>query len=126
MLGKNKKNIIILINQNETAFLPEDDLNFLIGILTACRLTMEDVGIVNIAKNNQINYHSFEKEIIAKTVLLFGFAPSLLDLPLSFPNYQIQAYNNITYLSSPSLAALREDKPEKMKLWTCLKTMFAV
>jgi hypothetical protein len=126
MLGKNKKGVIILINNNETAFLPEEELNFLIGILSACQLTLEDAGIINMAKSIELNYHHFEKEIIAEKIILFGVDPATLELPLSFPHYQIQAYNSLTYLAAPALAVLLQDKAEKLKLWNCLKQVFGI
>jgi hypothetical protein len=126
MLGKNKKGVIILIHNNETAFLPEEELNFLIGILSACQLTLEDAGIINMAKSTALNYHQFEKEIIAEKIFLFGVAPAALLLPLAFPHYQIQAYNNLTFLAAPTLAVLMQDKAEKLKLWNCLRQIFGI
>jgi len=126
ILGKNKKGVIILVDNNATAFLPEAELNFLITILSACKLTLEDVGILNMAKSTQLKYQQFEKEIIANKIILLGVAPTAIDLPLSFPYYQIQAYNHVTYLAAPSLMVLLEQKTEKIKLWNCLKLIFDI
>lgn len=126
MLGENKKGILILVNYNETVFLPEDELNFLIGILTACKLTMEDVGIVNLAKSKQLNYQSIQKEIPCNILLMFGVLPKAIEMPLDFPYYQLQKYNQHTHLSAPALAALINDKTEKGKLWASLKQLFSI
>jgi hypothetical protein len=126
LLGKNKKGVIILVNNADAAFLPEEELNFLIGILSACKLTMEDAGILNIAKCPDLSYHSFEKEITGDKIFLFGVSPEAIKLPLSFPHYQIQAYNSATYLSAPTLALLMQQKEEKLKLWNCLKQIFSI
>ena len=56
MLGQNKKGVLILVNYIETVFLPEAELNFLIGILSACNLTMEDAAIIDMVKHKQLNY----------------------------------------------------------------------
>jgi hypothetical protein len=126
LLGKNKKGVVVLIHNDATAFLPEEELNFLIGILSACQLTLEDAGIINMANSSQLNYHHFEKEIVSEKILLFGVAPAALELPLSFPHYQIQAYNNHTYLAAPALAVLMQHKAEKLQLWNCLKLIFGI
>ncbi len=126
ILGENKKAILILVNYNESVFLPEDELKFLIGILSACKLTLEDAGIVNIAKSKQLNYQIIEKEISCINLLMFGVLPKAIELPLDFPYYQLQNYNNHTYLSAPSLTELMKDKIEKGKLWTSLKQLFSI
>ena len=56
VLGKDLKRVIILVTNKEVAFLPDDELNFLLGILSACKLNMDDVGIVNLAKNETLSY----------------------------------------------------------------------
>jgi hypothetical protein len=124
ILGKNKKNILILVNNEEDVYLPDEELNFLLGILSACRLTMEDVGILNFKKNKEITYKSIASKLPAEIVFLFGVTPESIQLPLGFPYYQVQQYNNQTYLSAPLLSAIKEDKNEKAKLWSSLKIIF--
>ena len=126
VLGKNLKRIVLVVNNSDVAFLEDDELNFLLGILSACRLTMDDVCILNIAKNTGANYSNISAELGAEKVFLFGTNPASLKLPLSFPDYQIQQYNNQVYLSALALSALQQDKAEKTKLWNCLKQIFSI
>lgn len=125
-LGNNKKNITILVNCNNAKFLTDEELNFLLGILAACKLTMEDVSIINIKDAGKISYKSLSKELHAEKIFLFGVDPSEVELPLQFPHYQLQSYNKQLYLSSPLLSILQDNKAEKMKLWTCLKKVFSI
>lgn len=125
-LGNNKKGITVVVNSDEALHLPDDELNFLLGILSACKLTMEDVAVLNIKKNELANYQLIASSLEAKTVLIFGINCMQIDLPIQFPNYQIQSYNNQVYLSSPPLSTIRNDKTEKTKLWICLKQIFAI
>jgi hypothetical protein len=125
-LGKNGRNIAILVNSPETLYLPDHELDFLMGILTACGLTMADIALVNIAQKKEIDYKILEKNLSAEKVFLFGPEPAVLQLPLSFPHYQVQRYNNQVYLATPSLLQLQADKMEKSKLWTCLKQIFSL
>jgi len=126
ILGKNLKRVVIVVNNQEVAFLEDDELNFLLGILSACRLNMDDVCIVNLAKNAAADYNSIAAELAAEKVFLFGTSPGKMKLPLAFPDYQVQQYNNQVYLSAPALSELQHDKAEKTKLWNCLKQIFSI
>jgi hypothetical protein len=124
ILGNNRKNVIIIVENIETLYLPDNQLNFLLGILSACKLTMEDVAIINITKNKGVTYKSIELELKAEKIMLFGVTQAQINLPIEFPLYQIQQYNNQTYISASMLNAIEEDKIEKTKLWNCLKQIF--
>ncbi len=126
VLGNNRRNVIIIVENHETLYLPDNELNFLLGILSACKLTMEDVAIVNIKKNKPFSYKAIEQELAAEKIILFGVASSVIGLPLEFPHYQIQQYNNQTYLSAGTLAHIKDDKAEKTRLWNCLKQIFFI
>lgn len=126
ILGNNQQKILILVENEETLYLPDEQLNFLMGILTACKLTMQDVAIVNIRKHKDISYTSFTAALKVSTIILFGVETSIIGLPLQFPVYQLQAYNNQVYLIAPPLTVLQNDKAEKTKLWLCLKQLFSL
>jgi len=123
-LGDNQKKIIIVVNESDAIYLPDDDLGFLMGILTACKLNMADIALLNLSANPSPDHNTINNELAAEKILLFGVDPLMLELPLQFPHYQVQQYNNQVYLSAPSLKILQDDKAEKMKLWACLKKIF--
>jgi hypothetical protein len=125
-LGSNQKKITLLVNAPESIYLPDDELNFLLGILTACNLSMADIALINIAKNPDLVYTAVTEQLKAEKIFLFGLQAETLELPLQFPHYQVQQFNNQVYLSSVSLAELQKDKEEKMKLWNCLKNIFSL
>jgi len=118
-LGKNKKQIAIIVNNDDALYLPDEQLSFLLGILAACKLTMEDVAIINIKKNEALTYKTLTKELNTEKIFLFGVDASEIELPL-------QQYNKQLYLSSPLLSILQDDKAEKSKLWLCLKQVFSI
>jgi len=125
-LGSNQKQITIIAADESTIYLPDEDLNFLMGILGACKLSMADVALVNIAKTAALTYSEIEEQLNAETILLFGVDPAQLQLPLQFPHYQVQKFNNRVYLSAPPLPGIAADKAEKTKLWNCLKQVFSI
>lgn len=126
ILGNNRSRVIIVVENDETLYLPDDQLNFLLGILSACKLTKEDVAIININKNKAVSYKAIALELKAEKIILFGVSPDQIDLPLEFPFYQIQQYDKQTYVTAAKLPDIEKDKAEKTKLWNCLKQVFAI
>jgi len=122
-LGGNQQKVVIVVCEPDALHLNDQSLNFLVGILSACKLSMADVALVNCHKQT-VGYELLEEQLGAEKVLLFGIGVNELSLPLQFPNYQSQKYNGRTYLSAPGLIAIEQDKAEKMKLWNCLKSIF--
>ncbi|MDB5232059.1 MAG: hypothetical protein JWN76_2864 [Chitinophagaceae bacterium] len=128
-LGDNKKGIVILVNDKNAVFLSDNELQLLTQILGACKLNVGDTAIINTATTT-INYAEVHKELQGKYYFLFGMDANEFGLPLRFPHFQIQQYNNSSFLISPSLSEMLEDstdgKMKKSKLWLCLKQVFNV
>lgn len=125
-LGKNEKNILVLVNEENIPFIADNDLNFLVDILSACKLSMADIALVNFHHIRPLNSKVLTAQFNPTKNILFGVEPSALGLPLHFPHYQIQQYNNQTYLSGPSLKELAADKQLKQQLWDSLKKLFSL
>jgi hypothetical protein len=128
-LGNNRRNITLLVNSPNTAFLPDDQLAFLTKILEACRMTIADVAIVNQA-TTPVTIAALQQQLTPAIILLFGMEPIAIRLPINFPVFKIQTYDQCTYLSAPALDQLvlpsEEGKLLKSKLWVTLKTLFGV
>jgi DNA polymerase III psi subunit len=123
-LGKNEKGILIIADEKDTAFLTDADLALLVGILTACKLSLADIALVNFDKNRDMEYGQLMQQFKPVFVLMFGVSPGQLDFPLSFPHFQLQQYNHQTYLCSPALKILAAEKEQKKELWTSLQKHF--
>jgi hypothetical protein len=123
-LGDNKKNILIMISSADAVNIPDHELSFLTGVLSACKLNIADVAIVNRNNYPEISYKELISFFKSKIVFLFDTEPASFGLPMSFPHYQIQAFAGSSFLFAPSLKKLENDKVEKSKLWVCLKRLF--
>jgi hypothetical protein len=123
-LGDNLKNILVLVNNPGIDHMPDGDLNFLKGILAACKLSLADVAIINLANLPPSSYKTLMASHKPKIVLLFDVPPGDFGLPMNFPFYQIQPFAGSSFLYSPSLNNLENDKIEKSKLWVSLKRLF--
>jgi hypothetical protein len=124
-LGANQKNILIIVQHISISYLPDDELNFLTTILSACNLTLADVAIVNIG-NTSPDYKTLLDRFKSRVVFLFGPPPAAIGLPIDFPTFQVQAFSKATFLFAPSLAECAADKLLKSKLWVCLKRIFVI
>ncbi len=126
-LGNNGKNIVILVQEPDAAFLNEESLDFLTKILGACKLNMGDVAVINIARY-LANFTEIKQELNPSSCLLFDVNAALVKLPFTIPHYQVQQYGGCTFLMAPSLLKYYGDtgdaKLEKTKLWVSLKSLF--
>jgi len=128
-LGNNLKNVTILVKDNESVYLREEWLQFLTNILGACKLNIGDVAIINQA-HNKINFTDILTATAPRYLIMFEVNSKDINLSFIVPNYQVQNYNNTTFLLAPSLSVMLgtsdEVKVEKTKLWVSLKKMFGI
>jgi hypothetical protein len=129
-LGDNKKNVTILLQDEDAVFIHDERLKFLNNILQACRLTLADVAIINIQSQPAVQYQSIVKQLHPKFILLFDVNAAAIGFPANSSLYQLQNINDCVMMSAASLDAMlannQEAKVEKSKLWTALKTMFII
>ncbi len=125
-LGNNQKNILIVVNYDDAVHLPDEELNFLTNMLTACKLSLADVAIVNHYSYRERSYKDFVAEFKSRIVFLFGVEPFVFKLPVGFPYFQVQTVANCTFLYTPTLEAQRKDALLKSKLWVSLRTIFGI
>lgn len=125
-LGEFKKNILIVVRYNGVPYLPDEQLNFLTSVLSACKLNLADVAIFNTANAPSALYKELQEKFKSNFTILLGLTPEEFEMPLSFPEFQVQSFNNCTFLYAPVLEVLETDKVLKSKLWVCLKKMFGV
>ena len=127
-LGKNQKNICLLVNYPNDVYLPDDQLNFLTNILKACRLKMGDVAIVNHHKA-PISFEALQQELSCSYLLVFGVAPAAIGLKEN-PLFSKHIVNSCYIVLSPAAEQLNNNNPEskllKSQLWISLKQLFNV
>jgi len=128
-LGKNQKKVTVLARYADDPYIPEEHLQFLIKILSACRLNLGDVAIIN-DSTAAVEISKLKKELAPAHVLLFDIQPEEIGLPLSFPMLKAQVFDGCTFLTIPPIAVLNGNDENarslKKQLWDCLKKMFPV
>lgn len=123
-LGNNKKNILLVLLQKDVVNLPDHQLDFLIQLLKACQLSLNDVAIINLNNYVDVTYEKILSHFSSRTILLFGVSTAAFGFPFEIPAYQIQTFTAYTVLHAPELASLQNDKSAKSKLWASLKKLF--
>ena len=113
----------MLVDNADHTYLDDADLNFLSGILKACKLSIEDVAIMNFNKK-ELHYADLKKEFQPSYLLCFGINALQIQLPFTMPHYQVQLYDKCQITTALSLNILSQSKTEKTKLWKSLQKMF--
>jgi hypothetical protein len=123
-LGDYKKGVLLIVRYPGAPYLPDQQLNFLTSVLTACKLGLADVAILNLSNAPEAAYKAISDHFISRVTVLFGITPGEFAMPVNFPEFQVQAFNNCTFLHTPILEELEADKILKSKLWVCLRRIF--
>lgn len=125
-LGKGRKGILIIVDKPDVPYLPDNELEFLTKVLTACQLGLADVAIVNWRKAPHHDTDSMLEQFDASTVLLFDVEPTLFQLPTNLPLYTCYPLQNRNYVAAPALHQIEKTKEAKAQLWTVLKQLFCI
>ncbi len=125
-LGDYKKNILLVVRYAAATYIPDEQLNFLTSVLGACKLSLGDIAILNLTNAPSVLHKDIQNKFKSSVMILFGLVPEDLEMPVNFPEFQVQAFNNCTFLHTPALEKLEIDKVLKSKLWVCLRKIFGV
>lgn len=125
-LGENKKKILVVVKYQDAVHIPDNDLQFLTSMLTACKLSLADVAIINLHNQPHQHYKEILDQFQSRVALLFDTDPASFGLPMNFPHFQIQPFSNCSFLYAPGLEELEKDKVQKSKLWVALRRLFNI
>lgn len=128
-LGNYEKEIVVLVTDKNNTYLSDENLEFLTGILSACKLNLVDIALINFNKTS-IDFNQLKNDMKPGYVLLFGVNALQIQLPFAMPDYQVQQYDNCKIVSASALQQLNQTTPEikaeKNKLWKSLQKMFSI
>ena len=125
--GGFKKNILVVVSDEHSVHVGDNELELLSKMLGALKLSVADIAIVNCCKNN-ISWPSLIEELPAKQVIFFGVDPLSIDVPIRLPHFRVHRWNDTGFLYSPSLATINtlsaEQTTLKKELWKALQELF--
>jgi hypothetical protein len=125
-LGKNEKNILIIVNNNDAPFLPDNELSFLTNVLSACQLGLTDVAIVNWQNKAEKDFETVTEQLKSKSVMLFDTDPSEFGLSNNIQPYTVTRTESHQFAVAPSLSEIEMNKEAKKQLWMALKQLFGI
>ena len=126
--GKNFKNILIIVKEINDEIMPLERKNVLLKMLTACKLTQDEVAILNMGKKI-IPLEELKPAFLPEKVLLFDITTKEIGLPFIIPYYQVQQFDGCIYVCAPGIVLDENEgdeniKAAKTKLWASLKKIF--
>lgn len=126
-LGDHLKKIMVIVHDENAVYLNEADLGLLSSILVACKLTLADIALVNLAQQ-PLSLHDILETLPSQYVLVFSLSGSALKIKLPANLYKPIELGETQLLFSGSLQSMQgadqNAKMEKSKLWNALKLLF--
>jgi hypothetical protein len=120
-LGENNKYILIIVKEPAVDFLKRDDLTFLLKILAAKKLELNDVAIINTEKNDALNFEDLKDFFACNKIITFGIDPKSLQITSAVANKK-SVFKNISILGTWDLTRLQQDVNKKTIFWNEFKT----
>jgi hypothetical protein len=125
-LGENNRSICFLANYPAGDFLPDDQLEFLKKILAACKLSFNDIALLNIARS-AFDLADLRVQLHPRIIFLWGIAPESAGLKSGLPDFSISMFDGISIIPVLNPDVMSGNLPEgtefKQRLWVCLKKL---
>ena len=126
-LGEHLKQVTIIVKDELAVYLNENDLTLLSSILSACKLTLADIALINVAQQ-KLSLHEILNALPSKLVMIFDVSSTTLKIKLPTTLYKSIQLGDTYLLFSNSLSLMQggdqSAKLEKGKLWAILKQLF--
>lgn len=126
-LGEHQKKILVLVQDPDAVHLNERAFDLLTSILNACKLTIADIALINVANKN-FSLHQILTQVPSEFVFVFDINPTQLKIKLPTKLYTPILLGETQLLFSNNLSQMQgidqASKIEKTKLWTALKLIF--
>lgn len=119
--GKSDSKIVILNNDASNKFIRQEDENFLKNILSAVKLDITQVALIN-KHNVDLNVKSIIEQLNPEIILTFNVPQS--DVLDSSEPYQVASYQSCKIVTADSLQDISLDKNKKKALWEALQMLF--
>lgn len=124
VLGDFQKKILILVDEPGQAFLSDEDLTFLSGILSACKMSLGDIGIININRTPGTRAAGLNQKFRPTAWWVFGLEPKKIGLSRENEAATASRFEGAPVFAAPSLQILSQKPEAKRELWKHLKAHY--
>jgi hypothetical protein len=127
-LGNNLRSICFLVNNPDQEFIPETQLSLISKIMSACKCSLDDIAIINIA-HQEIQLPELKGQLLPKMIFLWGVSPAQIGIrQQSLPEFGISNIDNILIVPVLNPERMSNESHEgielKQRLWSSLKKLF--
>jgi|1048.fasta_scaffold27938_4 hypothetical protein len=117
----------IVLTHGEALKKSDQQYVFLQNILKACKIEPTEIALLSDGDNAVAGgLSSLNLKYSTPVILLFGLTPTVLSLPIHFPAFQVQTYQDCKFMWAPGLDEIAADKSLKVTLWQCLQKIFGL
>ena len=120
--GNMNNGILWIIYDENNPYLNNPDTELLHKILQACKLSSEEIGLVN-CFGSELSPEIIATQLKARMLILSGLPESATQM-LSTPFYEVCEWNNIKMIRTDSLETIGKDQSLKTRLWNSLRRLF--
>lgn len=120
-LGSNNKQIVMLVHDVSNDYLSTTAEDMFVKLLAAVKLNMQDVAIINTAKQ-VADWEIIREKLNPQKVILWGVEPAFINLNVD--KYSVLAANDIDVLYADGLDTITTNVELKRQLWEALQKMF--
>lgn len=122
-LGQNKRNILILVNDEENEVSDEAGRELLRKIVKSVNLTANDFALLNYSKYQGTGFKQLQDYFSCNLVFSFGVTPSHLAIATAHPEHAVVLEGNVKMIFSAELKTLDQNPAGKKALWGSLQSL---
>ncbi|WP_256013299.1 hypothetical protein [Desertivirga xinjiangensis] len=119
-LGENNKYFLLLVDYPGHQVMAPKELEALQSILTAKKMSLGDVAVMNVATNPAASLQQLKTFFACSKVVLFGLNPERFGLPALSPN-KISEHEGIQLLNTFNFSEMLNDVEKKKIFWNVMK-----
>ncbi len=120
---RNRHQVVVLYTNQKTVYLNPEEEVLLTKILTAVKLRLEQVELVNV-HNHKNTLIEILKDKMVHQIISFGIELRDLDIQIPLQPYRVTRVEGIDILLADSLFELQLNTDKKKLLWQSLQGMF--
>lgn len=121
-LGGNNKYMLIIINEASCQNMQPKQLESLLSILNAKKLSMDDVAILNFYKYPNAKFTALKQFFACSSIVLFGINPAQIDIGGVQAN-QISVHEHTKILATFSFDEMMANTDKKRSFWNEMKKL---
>ena len=121
-LGENNKFQLLLISEQTHSNLQSKELEALQKILSAKRMSLKDIAIVNQRKYRNNGWKELKNYFACSSIVLFGIEPTAIQIR-KLPLNAITDFEGMQILSTYSFTEMMANEDKKREFWNQMKKL---